>query len=65
MAGTSEGSKKGFKTVTKNRGKRFIKDRATKGGSVSGVEKGFAKRKDLASELGRKGALKRWANHKK
>lgn len=64
MAGTSEGNKKGYQTTTKKLGKRFIKERAIKGGSVTGVVKGYAKRRDLASENGRKGALKRWANQR-
>lgn len=63
MAGTSEGSKKGFQTLKEKRGEQFIKDRAVKGGSAK-VEKGYAKRRDLAAAHGRKGALKRWGKPK-
>lgn len=59
MAGTSEGSKKGFQTLRDKRGDKFITKRAVKGGSAK-VTKGFAKRRELAAAAGRKGAEARW-----
>lgn len=65
MAGTSEGGKKGARTLAKLRGKNYLVQRARKAGSkgkADGVRKGYAVRPDLASENGKKGAAARWGN---
>ena len=49
MAGTSEGAKKAHATIIATRGKRFVRERQSKGGSAS-KHNGFATSSELARE---------------
>lgn len=59
MSGTSDGNKKGYKTLLKKKGKKYIKETRAKAGSAK-VNKGYAVRRELAAINGKKGAEKRW-----
>lgn len=55
MSGTKEGGIKARKTIYERNGKDFYKVIGKKGGSVTGIKKGFASNPELAKEAGRKG----------
>lgn len=55
MSGTKSGGKKAAATNKKTYGDDFYANIGKKGGSVSGIKKGFALNPKLAKEAGRKG----------
>lgn len=55
MAGTKAGAQKSKEKILRTFGPDFYREAGRKGGSVSGIVKGFALNPKLAAEAGRKG----------
>ena len=55
MAGTKAGAQKAKEKILRTFGADFYRETGRKGGSVSGIAKGFALNPEKAAEAGRKG----------